>query len=174
MCAPSWKSSHFSVNYTFNDVKLDRFRKLKYIGSYLFMYFLIFKSILILMTDIFLGIFIGITAFNSDFFTSLSKANSLFDMNFYLKVLYAPIYIICIFITLVLLSFDLIRAYRIISSSHIAKSFTSKLSQRYYSIKGYDHYCFYKHILKSRSASDKVAFFVYTHFSNWKRYLLLI
>ncbi len=133
------------------------------------MYVLIFKSILILMTDIFLALFIGLTAFNGNFFTSLSRANTIFDMNLYLKVLYAPIYILCIVITIILLAFDMIRASRIINSGHIAKSFTSKLAMRYYSIKGYDHYCFFKHIMKSRSFSDKIAFFVYNHFSNWKR-----
>ena len=170
MCQPSWKSSHFSVNYTFDDIKLERFRRFKYIGSYIAMYFLIFKSIVILMTDIFLAIFIGMSAFNSDFFNSFSKADASFNVQTYVQVLYAPIYIICIIISLILLTFDMIRAYRIVNSSHIAKSFTSKMAQRYFSIKGYEYFCFYQHIMRSRSFSDRVAFFVYTHFSNWKRY----
>ena len=124
------------------------------------------------MTDIFIGVFLGITAFNSGNFNELYKTNSSFNMQMYLQILYAPIYIVCIFITLILLAFDLIRAFRIIKSSHIAKSFTSKLSQRYFSIKGYEYYCFYQHIMKSRSAGDRIAFFVYAHFSNWKRYFI--
>eukprot|EP00834_Sanchytrium_tribonematis_P004445 NODE_219_length_12440_cov_2.445588.p10 type:complete len:171 gc:universal NODE_219_length_12440_cov_2.445588:9881-9369(-) len=170
MCLVNKWKNYFTVNYTYEDIKLDRFRSLKYIITYIFMYLLIFKSIFILMTDIFIGIFLGISAFNSNSFNSLLKTNSNFSFEIYLKMLYAPVYILCIIITLILLSFDMIRAYRIIQSGHIAKSFTSKLAQRYYSIKGYEHYCFFKHILESRSFSDHVAFFVYTHFSNWKRY----
>lgn len=46
------------------------------------------------------------------------------------------------------------------------------LKNNYYSIKSYDHFCFFSQINNSKKKKDDFAFFVFFTFKGWKRLLL--
>ncbi|POV99764.1 hypothetical protein PSHT_13386 [Puccinia striiformis] len=60
----------------------------------------------------------------------------------------------------------------IIRSRDISYAFTNVMANNYYSIKSYDHFCFFAQINNSKKKKDDFAFFVFFTFKGWKRLLL--
>ncbi|KAI9448234.1 hypothetical protein H4582DRAFT_2107595 [Lactarius indigo] len=58
---------------------------------------------------------------------------------------------------------------RIIASRDISYAFTNVMANNYYSLRSYDHFCFFDHIQQSTKKSDDFAFFVFFTFKSWKR-----
>jgi len=65
-----------------------------------------------------------------------------------------------------------VRQKKIIASRDISYAFTNEMANHYYSLRSYDHFCFFAHISNSTKTSDDFAFFVFFVFKSWKRVLL--
>ncbi|KZT12810.1 uncharacterized protein LAESUDRAFT_16963 [Laetiporus sulphureus 93-53] len=75
----------------------------------------------------------------------------------------------CIVASFVLLAYEAYKAKKIIASRDISYAFTNVMANHYYSLRSYDHFCFFNHISSSTKRMDDFAFFVFFTFKGWKR-----
>lgn len=75
----------------------------------------------------------------------------------------------CIIASFLLLAYEMRKAKKIIASRDISYAFTNVLANSYYSLRSYDHFCFFNHISSSTKRMDDFAFFVFFTFKGWKR-----
>ena len=78
----------------------------------------------------------------------------------------------CIIFSFLLLAWESRKARMIIRSRDISYAFTNVMANNYYSMKSYDHFCFFSQIENSKKRKDEFAFFVFFTFKGWKRLLL--
>lgn len=78
----------------------------------------------------------------------------------------------CIIFSFLLLAWESRKARMIIRSRDISYAFTNIMANNYYSMKSYDHFCFFSQIENSKKRKDEFAFFVFFTFKGWKRLLL--
>ncbi|GAA6033615.1 hypothetical protein JCM8097_001486 [Rhodosporidiobolus ruineniae] len=78
----------------------------------------------------------------------------------------------CIIFSFLLLLWEARKARAIIKSRDISYAFTNVMSQNWYALRSYDHYCFFCQIDNSKKKKDEFAFFVFFTFKGWKRLLL--
>ncbi|KAK4050022.1 Potassium transporter [Microbotryomycetes sp. JL221] len=78
----------------------------------------------------------------------------------------------CIIFSFLLLLWEARKARAIIKSRDISYAFTNVMSQNWYSLRSYDHFCFFCQIDNSKKKKDEFAFFVFFTFKGWKRLLL--
>ncbi|TFL05790.1 hypothetical protein BDV98DRAFT_601117 [Pterulicium gracile] len=78
----------------------------------------------------------------------------------------------CIIFSFLLLAYEARKTKKIIASRDISYAFTNVMANHYYSLRSYDHFCFFDHISNSTKLSDDFAFFVFFTFKDWKRLLL--
>ncbi|GAA6017344.1 hypothetical protein JCM10207_005601 [Rhodosporidiobolus poonsookiae] len=78
----------------------------------------------------------------------------------------------CIIFSFLLLLWEARKARAIIKSRDISYAFTNVMSQNWYALRSYDHYCFFCQIDNSKKRKDEFAFFVFFTFKGWKRLLL--
>ncbi|KAG8692555.1 hypothetical protein FRC09_011127, partial [Ceratobasidium sp. 395] len=70
------------------------------------------------------------------------------------------------------LAYEAYKAKKIIASRDISYAFTNVMANTYYSLRSYDHFCFFCQIENSTKKKDDFAFFVFFTFKGWKRLLL--
>ncbi|PCH41272.1 hypothetical protein WOLCODRAFT_24623 [Wolfiporia cocos MD-104 SS10] len=75
----------------------------------------------------------------------------------------------CIIASFLLLAYEARKAKKIVASRDISYSFTNLMANHYYSLRSYDHFCFFNHISSSTKRMDDFAFFVFFTFKGWKR-----
>ncbi|KAM0746164.1 hypothetical protein T439DRAFT_273687, partial [Meredithblackwellia eburnea MCA 4105] len=78
----------------------------------------------------------------------------------------------CILFSFVLLLWEARKARAIIKSRDISYAFTNVMSQNWYSLRSYDHFCFFSQINNSKKKKDEFAFFIFFTFKGWKRLIL--
>lgn len=78
----------------------------------------------------------------------------------------------CIIFSILLLAWEGRKARMIIRSRDISYAFTNIMANDYYSLKSYNHFCFFSQINNSKKKKDEFAFFVFFTFKGWKRLLL--
>ncbi|KAI0921324.1 hypothetical protein AcV5_001050 [Taiwanofungus camphoratus] len=78
----------------------------------------------------------------------------------------------CIIFSFLLLAYEARKAKKIIASRDISYAFTNVMANNYYSLRSYDHFCFFSHISNSTKRMDDFAFFVFFTFKGWKRLIL--
>ncbi|OCB91548.1 hypothetical protein A7U60_g1174 [Sanghuangporus baumii] len=78
----------------------------------------------------------------------------------------------CIIFSFLLLAYEARKARKIILSRDISYAFTNVMANNYYSLRSYDHFCFFSRINDSTKTIDDFAFFVFFTFKSWKRLLL--
>jgi len=78
----------------------------------------------------------------------------------------------CIIFGFLLLAYEAHKSKKIVASRDISYAFTNVMANNYYSLRSYDHFCFFDHIRESSEGRDSVAFFVFFAFKSWKRVLL--
>ncbi|KAG5648696.1 hypothetical protein DXG03_000042 [Asterophora parasitica] len=78
----------------------------------------------------------------------------------------------CIIFSFLLLAYESRKAKKIVASRDISYAFTNVMANHYYSLRSYDHFCFFDHISNSTKTSDDFAFFVFFTFKSWKQVLL--
>lgn len=82
------------------------------------------------------------------------------------------VFVGCILFSFLLLAYETRKTKRIIASRDISSAFTNVMANHYYSLRSYDHFCFFCQIENSTKKKDDFAFFVFFTFKDWKRLLL--
>ncbi|KAJ1308819.1 hypothetical protein OPQ81_004507 [Rhizoctonia solani] len=136
---------------------------------YIFIYVLVVKSFLVYMSDI----FTAVTMLSSDGWTNQIYAkcgnNCAVDIQFDVA---KWIFVGCIIFSFLLLAYEAYKAKKIIASRDISYAFTNVMANTYYSLRSYDHFCFFCQIENSTKKKDDFAFFIFFTFKGWKRLLL--
>ncbi|KAJ6509928.1 hypothetical protein C8R47DRAFT_1207992 [Mycena vitilis] len=173
MCGgPKWKREVVQ-DHKFDFISVADFRDngFKMRSKYLFLFFIFFKSFAVYMSDIFTAV---------TMLTTTSWSNQIFDActDQSKGCVFIPfntgkwLFVGCIIFSFLLLGYEARKAKLIVASHDISYAFTNVLANNYYSLRSYDHFCFFDHISNSTKTSDDFAFFVFFVFKSWKRVLL--
>ncbi|KAJ3511498.1 hypothetical protein NLJ89_g4060 [Agrocybe chaxingu] len=169
MCCggPKWKRE-VVPDHKFDFINTQEFNDRGFMMrmKYLWLYIIVLKSFLVYVLDIFSAI---------TMLTTNNWANEIFKQCANIKG--------CFFIPFNTgkwlfphqsrqLAYESRKAKKIIASRDISYAFTNVMANNYYSLRSYDHFCFFDHISNSTKTSDDFAFFVFFVFKSWKRLLL--
>ncbi|KIJ70203.1 hypothetical protein HYDPIDRAFT_104879 [Hydnomerulius pinastri MD-312] len=138
--------------------------------KYLWLYIIILKSFLVYISDIFSA---------TTMLTTSTWSNQIFDdCQHQDGCFYIPfnigkwLFVGCIIFGFLLLAYEARKSKKIIASRDISYAFTNVMANHYYSLRSYDHFCFFDHISNSTKKKDDFAFFIFFTFKSWKRLLL--
>lgn len=140
--------------------------------KYLLLYASVFISFLVYVSDI----FTAITMLSSD-----TWSNDIYDNcppqthNGCVSIPFQVgkwLFFGCIIFSFLLLAYEARKSKKIIASRDISYAFTNVMAHNYYSLRSYDHFCFFNHIANSTKRQDDFAFFVFFTFKGWKRIIL--
>ncbi|KAJ7276316.1 hypothetical protein B0H12DRAFT_1227470 [Mycena haematopus] len=175
MCGtgPKWKREVVQ-DHKFDFISVADFRDngFKMRSKYIFLFLIFFKSFAVYMSDIFTAVTMLTTkAWSNQIFNECTDKNA--------GCVIIPfstgkwLFVGCIIFSFLLLGYEGRKAKLIVASHDISYAFTNVLANNYYSLRSYDHFCFFDHISNSTKLSDDFAFFV-SSFSKvgWKRLLL--
>ncbi|KAF8735036.1 hypothetical protein AX14_002850 [Amanita brunnescens Koide BX004] len=138
--------------------------------KYLFLYGVVLKSFLVYLSDIFTAITMLTTQeWSSQIYQKCQQLPGCVYVD-YTTAKY--IFFACILFGFLLLAYEAHKAKKIIASRDISFAFTNLMANKYYSLRSYDHFCFFDHIRDSTKTSDDFAFFVFFTFKSWKRLVL--
>ncbi|KAG7097084.1 hypothetical protein E1B28_004470 [Marasmius oreades] len=141
--------------------------------KYLFLYLVVLKSFLVYMSDIFTAVtMISSNSWSNEIFDRCAKKESGPECVAIPFEIGKWLFVGCIIFSFLLLGYESWKAKRIINSRDISYAFTNVLANNYYSLRSYNHFCFFDHISNSTKTSDDFAFFVFFVFKSWKRVLL--
>ncbi|KAI9466817.1 hypothetical protein BJY52DRAFT_1161965 [Lactarius psammicola] len=136
--------------------------------KYLWVYILVLKSFLVYVSDIFTAVtMLSTDSWSNNIFENCKEQHSgcvaiPFSVGKWL-------FVGCIIFSFLLLAYEARKSKRIIASRDISYAFTNVMANNYYSLRSYDHFCFFDHIQQSTKKSDDFAFFVFFTFKSWKR-----
>ncbi|TBU38056.1 hypothetical protein BD309DRAFT_931370 [Dichomitus squalens] len=139
--------------------------------KYLWLYVGVLISFLVYVSDIFTAVTMLTTTSWSNAIFNSCPAN---DTN---GCVYIPfsigrwLFFGCVIFSFLLLAYDAYKAKKIIQSRDISYAFTNVMANKYYSLRSYDHFCFFNHIAASTKRIDDFTFFVFFTFKSWKRLL---
>ncbi|KAJ7904407.1 hypothetical protein B0H14DRAFT_2662705 [Mycena olivaceomarginata] len=173
MCGgPKWKREVVQ-DHKFDFISVADFRDngFKMRSKYIFLFLIFFKSFAVYMSDIFTAI---------TMLTTKNWSNQIFNecTDKSTGCVFIPfntgkwLFVGCIIFSFLLLGYEARKAKLIVASHDISYAFTNVLANNYYSLRSYDHFCFFDHISNSTKLSDDFAFFVFFVFKSWKRVLL--
>jgi len=135
---------------------------------YLWLYLLVVKSFLVYVSDIYTAvIMLSSHDWSNIIFTSCPQKDCAIIPFKFGKWLFVG----CIIFSFLLLGYEWYKAKKIIASRDISYSFSNVMANNYYSLRSYDHFCFFCHISNSTKKKDDFAFFVFFTFKSWKRLL---
>jgi len=138
--------------------------------KYLWLYVIVFKSFLVYVSDIFSAItMLTTTNWSNEIFAQCQNTNGCVFIPFNTG---KWLFVGCIIFSFLLLAYESRKAKIIIASRDISYAFTNVMANNYYSLRSYDHFCFFDHISNSTKTSDDFAFFVFFVFKSWKRLVL--
>ncbi|OJT10218.1 hypothetical protein TRAPUB_13323 [Trametes pubescens] len=139
--------------------------------KYLWLYVGVLISFLVYVSDIFTAVtMLTTTSWSNAIFNSCPADQSNgcvyipFDVGRWL-------FFGCVVFSFLLLAYEAYKAKKIIQSRDISYAFTNVMANKYYSLRSYDHFCFFNHIAASTKRMDDFAFFVFFTFKSWKRLL---
>jgi len=137
--------------------------------KYLWLYIIVLKGFLVYISDIFTAVtMLSSTTWSNAIFSSCppNSKNGCVAIPFSIgKWLFFG----CIIFSFLLLAYEGYKARKIIQSRDISYAFTNVMANNYYSLRSYDHFCFFNHISDSTKRMDDFAFFVFFTFKSWKR-----
>jgi hypothetical protein len=138
--------------------------------KYLWLYLIVLKSFLVYVTDIFSAItMLTTTSWSNEIFNRCPRVQGCVSIPFSIG---QWLFLGCIIFSFLLLAYESRKTKKIINSRDISYAFTNVMANHYYSLRSYDHFCFFDHISNSTKTSDDFAFFVFFVFKSWKRVLL--
>lgn len=140
--------------------------------QYLWLYVLLIKSFAVYLSDLFSAITMLTThQWSNGIFAQCAKSHLttcvVVDFN-----IGKWIFVGCIIAGYLLLLYEGYKAKKIIASRDISYTFTNVMAQNYYSLRSYDHFCFFQQLMNSTKKKDDFAFFVFFTFKGWKRLVL--
>jgi hypothetical protein len=172
MCSgPKWKRE-VVPDHKFDFVDTREFTDNGFVMrmKYLWLYVIVLKSFLVYISDIFSAItMLSTNNWSNEIFKQCATIDGCFFIPFNTG---KWIFFGCIIFSFLLLAYESRKAKKIIASRDISYAFTNVLANNYYSLRSYDHFCFFDHISNSTKLSDDFAFFVFFVFKSWKRLLL--
>jgi hypothetical protein len=142
---PDHKFDYIDVKDFYDGALIHRF-------SYLFLFAIIIKNILVYTADLWTVYLL----FTSTEWAANIKSQKIIDLQTSKWIFFASI--VCSFL---LLLWELRKTIRIIKSRDIAYAYTCTGAYRFYSVRSYSHYCLFSQINNSRKKTDRIAFFVY-------------
>jgi len=168
---PKWKREAVPDHkFDFIDVRDYHSKALGIRLQYLWVYILVMKSFLVYISDIYTA---------TTMLTSEDWSNKIYkacpDPNGCVAIPFPVakwLFVGCIIFSFLLLAYETRKAKKIIASRDISFAFTNVMAQNYYSLRSYDHFCFFCHINDSTKKKDDFAFFIFFTFKDWKRLLL--
>jgi len=138
--------------------------------KYLWLYLVVLKSFLVYVSDIFSAITMLTTSnWSNEIFKQCQNTDGCVFIPFNTG---KWLFVGCIIFSFLLLAYESRKAKIIIASRDISYAFTNVMANNYYSLRSYDHFCFFDHISNSTKTSDDFAFFVFFVFKSWKRLVL--
>lgn len=138
--------------------------------KYLWLYLLVLKSFLVYIADIFSAITMLTTeGWSNEIFNKCESTVGCISVPFYIG---KWVFVGSIIFGFLLLGYESRKSKKIVASRDISYAFTNVIANNYYSLRSYDHFCFFDHISSSTKTSDDFAFFVFFTFKTWKRLLL--
>jgi len=138
-------------------------------ARYMWLYVLIVKSFLVYVSDIFTAVTMLTTSdWSNTIFKSCPEGQDCFIIPFKIG---KWLFVGCIIFSFLLLAYEARKARKIINSRDISYAFTNVMSNNYYSLRSYDHFCFFCQISNSTKKKDDFAFFIFFTFKSWKRAL---
>lgn len=140
--------------------------------KYLWLYIIVLKSFLVYVSDIFTAItMLTTSSWSNQIFNNCpaTEDNGCVFIPFNVG---KWLFVGCIIFSFLLLAYEARKAKKIIASRDISYAFTNVMANHYYSLRSYDHFCFFDHISQSTKKKDDFAFFVFFTFKSWKRLLL--
>ncbi|KAK2466128.1 hypothetical protein APHAL10511_001770 [Amanita phalloides] len=138
--------------------------------KYLFLYAVVLKSFLVYLSDIFTAITMLTTQdWSNQIYQKCRQIQGCVFVDFTTA---KYIFFACILFGFLLLAYEAHKAKKIIASRDISFAFTNVMANNYYSLRSYDHFCFFDHIKDSTKTSDDFAFFIFFTFKSWKRLIL--
>lgn len=172
MCSgPKWKRENVP-DHKFDFLDTREFTDNGFIMrlKYMWLYIIVLKSFLVYISDIFSAITMLTTKnWSNDIFKKCATIDGCVFIPFNTG---KWIFFGCIIFSFLLLAYESRKAKKIIASRDISFAFTNVLANNYYSLRSYDHFCFFDHISNSTKLSDDFAFFIFFTFKSWKRLLL--
>ncbi|TFK28843.1 hypothetical protein FA15DRAFT_691605 [Coprinopsis marcescibilis] len=142
------------------------FMRLKYIWVFV----IVLKSFLVYISDIFSAItMLSTSNWSNEIFRECATKDNCFFIAFDTG---KWLFVGCIIFSFLLLAYESRKAKKIIASRDISFAFTNVMANNYYSLRSYNHFCFFEHISDSTKMIDDFAFFVFFTFKSWKRLLL--
>ncbi|KAL7754470.1 GTP-binding protein [Sorochytrium milnesiophthora] len=171
--AAKWKREEVA-DHKFDYVDIDEYaQKDCFVQiSYSSVFLLTFKAVLVYIADFLTAVLIlsqkqWSQTISSSQAQTVPFLKSLSDYLQYLRFVYAASILVSFF----LLFLDMQRALKIIRSRDISFAFTNTIASRYYTLRSYAHYCFFRQINRQRKFSDRLAFFIFFQLKGWKRLL---
>jgi len=169
MCGgPSWKRE-IVPDHKFDFVDTQEFNdngcmmRIKY----LWVYILVLKSFLVYVSDIFTAVtMLSTKSWTNQIFQNCKDVRGCVAIPFTVG---KWLFVSCILFSFVLLAYESRKAKKIILSRDISYAFTNIMANNYYSLRSYNHFCFFDHIQQSTKKSDDFAFFIFFTFKSWKR-----
>jgi hypothetical protein len=167
MCGgPKWKREVVQDHkFDFMNVADFRDNSFKMRSKYLFLFLIFFKSFAVYMSDIFTAVtMLTTTAWSNQIFDACTAQSK--------GCVFIPfqtgkwLFVGCIIFSFLLLGYESRKAKLIVASHDISYAFTNVLANNYYSLRSYDHFCFFDHISNSTKTSDDFAFFVFFVFKS--------
>ncbi|WAQ83556.1 hypothetical protein PtA15_4A4 [Puccinia triticina] len=137
--------------------------------QYSFLYVLVIKSILVYASDIYTMVLLLASNHWAGSILESSGGHGALNVPFKIG---KWIFFGCIIFSFLLLFWEAKKSRAIIQSRDISYAFTNVMANNYYSMKSYDHFCFFSQINNSKKKKDDFAFFVFFTFKGWKRLLL--
>ncbi|KAF9226446.1 hypothetical protein BS17DRAFT_775638 [Gyrodon lividus] len=138
--------------------------------KYLWLYIIILKSFLVYISDIFSATtMLTTSAWSNQIFNDCQHQDGCFYIPFNIG---KWLFVGCIIFGFLLLAYEARKSKKIIASRDISYAFTNVMANHYYSLRSYDHFCFFDHISNSTKKKDDFAFFIFFTFKSWKRLLL--
>ncbi|KAJ1033295.1 hypothetical protein NDA13_001288 [Ustilago tritici] len=168
----SWKREEVPDHkFDFIDVRDFRnngcFQQLKYA----FLFIMVVKSLAVYVADIYTAV--TLLAFGHFSGSLYDKVQNDPQNNFRVPISYGRwIFTGCIIFSFLLLAYEAHKSRAIVKSRDISYAFTNVMANNYYSLRSYDHFCFFDHINDSKKKKDELAFFIFFTFKGWKRLLV--
>jgi hypothetical protein len=133
-------------------------------------YILVIKSFLVYISDIYTATtMLTSNGWSNKIFSSCQEKNGCVAIPFDVA---KWLFVGCIIFSFLLLAYEARKSKKIIASRDISFAFTNIMASNYYSLRSYDHFCFFCHINDSTKKKDDFAFFIFFTFKEWKRLLL--
>lgn len=168
----SWKREEVPDHkFDFIDVRDFRnngcFQQLKYV----FLFVMVVKSFAVYVADVYTAV--TLLAFGHFSGSLYDKVQNDPQNNFRVPISYGRwIFSGCIIFSFLLLAYEAHKSRAIVKSRDISYAYTNVMANNYYSLRSYDHFCFFDHINDSKKKKDELAFFIFFTFKGWKRLLV--